>query len=79
MININHSTAVYFQMVNMMGLLKESDILSGKLSYTSVVYGKCSEILNTTFIERRHRQTAQTQVILLLKKQSDLVLPCLLF
>ena len=66
MININHSTTVYFQMVNMMGLLKESDISSGELSYTSVVYGRCS--LNTTFLEKKGRQKMQTQIRLFLKK-----------
>ena len=31
------------------------------------------------FSQKRHRETGQTQIRLLLKKQSDLGLPCLLF
>ena len=40
---------------------------------------KCSKILNSSWLQKRSRQTAQTQIRLLLKKQSDQVLPFLLF
>ena len=43
------------------------------------VYSKCSNILDTSCLPKRHRQTGQTQIRLLLKKQSDQGLPCLLF
>ena len=43
--------------------------MSGKLSY-----GKCSK----SWLQKRSRQTVQTQIRLLLKKQSDQALPCLL-
>ena len=42
-------------------------------------YGKCSKISNTSCLPKRPRETKQTQIRLLLKKQSDQVLPCLLF
>ena len=42
-------------------------------------YGKCSKILNTSSLPKRSRQTGQTQIRLLLKKQSDQGFPCLLF
>ena len=42
-------------------------------------YGKCSKILNTSCLSKRARQIEQTQIRLLLKKQSDQGLPCLLF
>ena len=42
-------------------------------------YGKCSKILNTSCLPKRPRQTGQTQIRLLLMKQSDPCLPCLLF
>ena len=41
-------------------------------------YIKCSKILNTSCLPKRPRQTGQTQIRLLLKKQSDLGLPSLL-
>ena len=41
--------------------------------------GKCSKILNTSCLPKRPRQTGQTQNRLLLKKQSDQGIPCLLF
>ena len=41
-------------------------------------YGKCSKILNTSCMLKQPRQTGQTQIRLLLKKQSDQGLPCLL-
>ena len=44
-----------------------------------LLYGKCSKISNTSRLPKRHRQTAQIQIRLLLKKQSDQVLLCLLF
>ena len=40
--------------------------------------GKC-KIVNTSCRVKRPRQTGQTQIRLLLKKQSDQCLPCLLF
>ena len=42
-------------------------------------YSKCSKILNTGCLAKRHSQTAETQIRLLLQKQSDQGLPCLLF
>ena len=41
--------------------------------------GCCSKILITNCLPERLRQTAQTLIRLLLKKQSDRGLPCLLF
>ena len=45
------------------------------------VYCKCSNILNTFCLPNvyMYRQSAQTQIRLFLKKQSDLSCPCLLF
>ena len=40
--------------------------------------GKHSNFLNTSVLPKRHRQTVQTQIRLLLKKQPDQSLPCLL-
>ena len=42
-------------------------------------YGRCSKLLNTSCVSGRPRQTMQIQIRLLLKKQSDQGLPCLLF
>ena len=42
-------------------------------------YGKCSKILNTSCLLKRPRQTAQTKIRMLLKKQSDQDLPYLLY
>ena len=43
-------------------------------------HGKCSKILNTGCLPTMPRKTAQTQArLLLLQKQSDQGLPCLLF
>ena len=42
-------------------------------------YSRCSKISNTNRIPKRSRQTVQTQIRLLLKKQSDQRLPYLLF
>ena len=41
-------------------------------------YGKCSKISNTSYLPKRPRQIGQTQIRLLLKKQSDQGLPYLL-
>ena len=38
-------------------------------------YNRCSKILNTSCLPKRPRQTVQTKIILLLKKQSDYGLP----
>ena len=40
---------------------------------------KFSKISNTSYLLKGPRQTGQTQIRLLLKKQSDQGLPCLLF
>ena len=40
---------------------------------------KCSKLTNTSCFPKRSRQTGQTQIRLLLQKQSDQSLPCLLF
>ena len=49
----------------------------------SALYSKCSKVSNTSCLVKRSRQTVQTQTSLLfqllLKKQSDQGLPCLLF
>ena len=42
-------------------------------------YGKCSKMSKSSCLPKRPRQTVQTQIRLLLKKQSDQGLPCLLF
>ena len=42
-------------------------------------YGKFSQILNTSCLPKRPRQTVKTQIRLLLKKQSYRDLRCLLF
>ena len=42
------------------------------------IYGKFSKISNTSCLQKRPRQTVQTHIRLLLKKQSDHDLPCLL-
>ena len=44
-----------------------------------VSYGRFSKILNTNYLQKRPRQTMHTQIRLLLKKQFDQGLPCLLF
>ena len=49
------------------------------LGFILFVYGKCSKISNITCRPKRPRQTGQTQIRLLLKKQSDQGLACLLF
>ena len=46
---------------------------------TVQIYSKCSKILNMGCLLKRPRQTMQTQIRLLLKKQSDQDLPCLPF
>ena len=43
------------------------------------IYGKCFKISNTSCLQKRSRQTAQTQVRLLLRNRSDQGLPCLLY
>ena len=47
--------------------------------YWHCMYIKCSKISNTNHLPKRSRQTGQTQIRLLLKKQSDQGLLCLLF
>ena len=42
-------------------------------------YSKCSKISNLIACQKDPRQAGQTQIRLLLKKQSDQGLPCLLF
>ena len=44
-----------------------------------IAYHKCSKVSNTSCLPKGPGQTAQTQIRLLLKKQSDQGLPCLLF
>ena len=39
--------------------------------YMNFIYGKCSKILNTICLPKRSKQTGQTQITLLLKKQCD--------
>ena len=45
----------------------------------NVLYGKCSKISNSSCLLKRHRQTVQTQIRLLLKKQTIWVFPVCLF
>ena len=71
--------------------VEKSDIISCIIQYSKQissiffqcmklsVCGKCSKISNTSCLPKRRRQTGQTQIRLLLKKQSDQGLPCLLF
>ena len=42
-------------------------------------YGRCSKISNKSCLSKRPRQTVQTQIRLLLKKQYDQGLSCLQF
>ena len=49
------------------------------LAYTAISYDKCAKISNTSCLPKRFSQTGQPQIRLLLKKQSDLGLHCLLF
>ena len=44
-----------------------------------ITFGKCSKISNTSYLHKRPRETRQTLIRLLLKKQSDQGLPCLPF
>ena len=54
-------------------------IQCSKLSrHSYICYGKCSKILNTSCLPNWSRQTVQTQIRLLLEKQSDQGLLCLL-
>ena len=46
---------------------------------SNIVNSKCSKILNTSCRSKRPKQTEQTKIRLLLKKQSDQGLPCLLY
>ena len=43
-----------------------------------IIYSKCYKILITSCLLKSSRQTVQTQIRLLLKKQSDQGLPCFL-
>ena len=45
----------------------------------SMLLIECSKIWNTSSLSKRHRQPAQTQIRLLLKKLSDQGFSCLLF
>ena len=62
-----------------MTLAKLLKYLSETGEYSFCIYGKCSKIWNTCCLPQRPRQTGQTLIRLLLKKQSDQRLPCLLF
>ena len=57
------------------------EVFMTKLSIVNLYggYGKCSKISNTNCLPKGSRQAGQTQIRLLLKKQSDHDLPCLLF
>ena len=54
-------------------------VLSTYSKQQKLQHGKFSNVSNTSCLPKQHRQTAQTQIRLLLKKQSDQGLPCLLF
>ena len=62
------------------GNLKSSTVLSHCSPLKNLyMYGKCSKISNTSCLpKKRLRQTGQTQIRLLLEKQSDQGLPCFL-
>ena len=45
----------------------------------TVNYSKCSKIMNASCLLKRPKQTGQTQIRMLLQKQSDQGLTCLLF
>ena len=47
--------------------------------YRVLEYGICSKISHTSCLPERPKQTGQTQIRLLLEKQSNQGLPCLLF
>ena len=46
---------------------------------TVFIHGKCSKFPNLSCLPKRSRQTEQTQIRLLVQKQSDQGCPCLLF
>ena len=50
-----------------------------KCLQNNLLYSKCAKFSNTCCLSKRSRQTTGTQIKLLLKKQSDQGLPCLLF
>ena len=57
----------------------EEHVYLCQMRYKDSNYGKCSKIVNASLLPKRHRQTGQTLIRLLLEKQSDQGLPCLLF
>ena len=52
-------------------IIENRKLISWFLHQSALVYSKCSEILNTNCLLKRPRQKRQTQIRLLLKKQSD--------
>ena len=58
---------------------KQSKNLTISLSPININYSRCSKIPYVSCLPKWQRQTEQTQIRLFLKKQSDQVLPNLLF
>ena len=59
--------------------VESSDQTLAKLACLKGYFTYGSKILNTSPLPKRYRQTGQTQIRLLLKKQSNQGLPSLLF
>ena len=60
-------------------LYVSGNVQTERFRWVSKVYGKCSKIPSTSCLPKRSRQAGQAQISLLLRKQSDQDLPCLLF
>ena len=78
---LGKTTVGFTNMKSPLALLKISS-LNELISFRTVydTFFRYSKIIsNTRFLSKIPRQTRQTQIRLLLKKQSDQGLPCLLF
>ena len=81
------SFRIWFSKVQDFGIFELSPIsamcqgIKTRISYAVSIqrYCRCSKILNTSCLPKGPRQTVKSQVRLLLKKQSEQVLLCLLF
>ena len=72
-------TYFFFGPISNLFLNKNISVVVGtNWKHFKYMYGKCSKISNTSCLPNRPRQTRQTQIRLLLKKQSDQCLPSLL-
>ena len=75
-----HTIWNYFMKLHRWMQLKETICCDGERSLSSQTdYCRCSKTSNTSCLPKTPRQTVQSQIRLLLKKQSDQGLPCLLF